>query len=272
MNNFYLLNEALVASTISELENGILSFNDILIRRNALTDVLMKHESIWEYDIHFGKVVDLFYSIVSSELQRLVPKVFESFHNHPKYLSTEMEFDLQFPDDCNGYVGINFQPTAIQISRQVTDVKSFEIFKINCVIENAFNSFDDFWTSKEIIFPNLSFCENVYQQIAQFSLGDDRFKLIKDKLKKLDEFAGKWKSGPFEFNKMGLDCSPDTPSRISSTLSLRTFRCADDLERVFSLHIKWYFGGEPFRLYFFPHAETNKVFIGYIGPKDDIGF
>jgi len=272
MNNFYLLNEALSASSISELENGILSLNDISIQRNALTDALMKHESIWEYNIQFGRMVELYYSIVSKELQRLVPKVFESFQNYPEYLSNEIEFDLRFPDECNGFVGVNFQSTTIPISRQITDVKSFNLFKVNCVKDNAYNSFDNFWESREILFPNLIFCNNVHQQISHFSLNDDRFKLINDKLKKLDGFAGKWNNGTFEFNKMGLDCSPDTPSRIANTLSFRTFRCPDDLERIFSLHIKWYFGGEPFRLYFYPDPNTIKVYIGYIGPKDDIGF
>ena len=100
----------------------------------------------------------------------------------------------------------------------------------------------------------------------------NRFKLIDEKLKVLDKFTNLWKQGAFQYKNLGLDNSPDTPKRVKDTLTLRTFTCPNIGNQVFNLHIKWYFGSEPFRLYYYPSNSDYKVYVGYIGAKSEIGF
>jgi len=92
---------------------------------------------------------------------------------------------------------------------QVIHSALFDQFKNNCITLNAYNSIANFWAARQVLFPNLIFCERVFQQ-------------------RLDQFAGKWNNGVFDFKNLGLDCSPDTPNRIANTLALRTFDCPLD--------------------------------------------
>ncbi len=272
MNNFFLLNETLNTITIVEFENGISNLNSILSVKNDETDLLMMHHSIWEHNNGHGLLIDFYFSIVSKETQRLVPKIFESMNDYQNYISNEIQFDGFFPNDCNGFTGIEFSSTVILPSRQVIDSISFNRFKNQCVTAQAYNSIQDFWNSKSVLFPDLVFCDRVWEQIQHLSMDDDRFKLINGKLKRLNDFTNKWRTGVFDYKNCGLDCSPDTPTRVANTLSLRTFLCPAIGNKVFSLHVKWYFGSEPFRLYFYPEAGVHKVYVGYIGAKDEIGF
>jgi hypothetical protein len=272
MNNFFLLNEALNTVAIDELEAGISNLNSILIERNANSDVLMKHHSIWEYHNGHGLIIDFYHSILSKEIQRLVPKFFESLIDYPNYISDDIQFDAYFPNDCNAHLGINFSTTTISIARQVPDRNSYIQFKNNCAVAQAHNSIQSFWDSRLALFPNLIFCEGVWGQIQHLSINDDRFKLINQKLKKLDEYTKDWVAGAFDYKNLALNCSPDTPTRVENTKALRTFMCPIIGNRVFSLHAKWYYGSEPFRLYFYPETINHKVYIGYIGGKDEIGF
>ncbi len=272
MNNFFLLNEALNTASITELETGISNLNSILAVKNNATDNLIKHPSVWEHNNGHGLLIDFYFSVVSKETQRLVPKFFESLNDYPNYISSEVQFDGYFPNECNAFKGINFSATSIPAATQVVDSISFNQFKNNCAVAKAHNSIPDFWNGRGELFPNLILCENVWQQIEHLSVRDDRFKLIGDKLKRLNAFTGKWTAGVFDYKSCGLDCSPDTPTRVANTIAFRTFACPEIGNQVFSLHAKWYFGSEPFRLYFFPEANNHKVYVGYIGAKDAIGF
>ena len=274
MNNFFLLNEALNSTSIAELEDGIFNLNAVLIKKNKDVDSFLKHHSIWMYHNGYGTVVDFYYSIISKETQRLISIILEVIDDYPDYISNERLFDDTFPNDCNGFLGINFLSTDIADARQVVSVPSFVLFKQNCAgtIDVAQDSIQQFWDRRESLYPNLIFCANVFSQIEHLSTNDDRFKLIKQKLKILDAYVGKWKTGSFDHKNLGLDCSPDTPKRIKDTIPERTFLCNAIGNQIFSLHIKWYFGSEPFRLYFFPQESNHKVHVGYLGGKAGIGF
>ena len=270
--NFFLLNESLNAGSIHELESGISNLNDILALKNIETDSFLKHDSIWLYNNGFGRVIDFYFTIVSLEIRRLVPIVFETFVDTPINIINEAIFDGNYPNDCNGFPGIDFRGLPISVPRQILSENSFKLFKSRCVIGIAYNSIQDFWDNRLILFPNLVFCDSIWGQIQMLSINDDRFKLIDAKLKKLNAFTGTWNERAFDYTRLGLDNSPDTPKRVNNTLALRTFNCPEIGERVFSLHIKWSFGRQFFRMYYFPEESNHKVYIGYIGPKDEIGF
>lgn len=271
MNNFFLLNESLNISAILDFELGIKNLTEIFIIKNSDLDTFLYHEDFWNYETHLGFIYDI-PNKIDNELVELFYKLFGSFNSIPNYITDEQCFDRIFNNDCNGFMGIDFSSTVITNERQIIDPTSFKLFKHKCAETIAYNSIQNFWANRTTLFPNLVFCEHVYGQIEHLSVNDDRFKLINNKLEVLNAFTNNWKDGAFEIKKLGLDNSPDTPTRVKSTSTLRTFSCPPIGDKIFSLHIKWYFGKEPFRMYYFPNEENHNVYIGYIGPKDEIGF
>jgi len=271
MNNFFLFKDALNTATLGDFEKGIESLNEVVAKRNDRIDILIRYEDFWMQNSAHG----LFYEIpqkLSNEYVGLSVKLFNSFASIPIDIPNESDLDILYNNDCNGFKGFNFSSTTIPTNRQVTDLISFNQFNLNCANQNAYNSIQTFWDNKEILFPNLVFCDRVWQQIEHLSVNDDRFDLIDKKLKRLNAFTGSWTAGVFNYKNLGLDNSPDTPARIASTLGLRTFNCPAIGNKVFSFHIKWSFGREFFRMYYYSNETNHKVYIGYIGPKDDIGF
>lgn len=271
MNNFFLFKNALNSTTIDEFQKGIDALNEVVVNSNKNNDYFIRYEEFWTQECTHGFLYEIPEKL-GKEYIGLSYKLFNSFSPIPFDIENEVDFDTLYTNACNGFKGFDFTATVITSSRQITNLNSFNLFKANCVISSAYNSIQSFWDCKDTLFPNLIFCQRVWDQISHLSITDDRFRLINQKLKKLDKFTGSWKTGNFEHKNLGLDNSPDTPTRIANTLSLRTFDCPPLGNKVFSLHIKWSFGREPFRLYYYPHEPNHKVYIGYIGPKDDIGF
>lgn len=271
MNNFFLYKEALNTATLREFEIGIELLNDIFSKRNNQEDKFIKYEKFWEQNCNHG----FFYEIpqkLSSEYHGLIFKLFESFISIEFDIPDENKFDILYNNDCNGFNGFDFTGTKIPQNRQITNLGDFNQFKQNHVNQIAYNSIQSFWENKEKLFPSLIFCERVWKQILHLSINDPRFTLINQKLQRLDSFTATWQQGVFDYSSLGLNNSPDTPTRIAKTEALRTFNCPKIGNQIFSLHIKWGFGGEPFRLYYYPNEGNHKVYIGYIGPKDQIGF
>ncbi len=271
MNNFFLFKGALNTETLSDFENGIKLLNEVVAQRNEKTDVFIRFEDFWMQN----SVLGFFYEIpaqLKSEYIGLSLKLFNSFAPIPIDIPNETDFDILYKHDCNGFTGFNFSSTVIQANRQVTDLISYNQFTLRCANQTAYESIQSFWEYKIILFPNLIFCDRVWAQIEHLSVNDDRFKLLNEKLKRLNTFVGTWKEGVFNYKNLGLDNSPDTPTRVANTIVLRTFNCPVIGDKVFSLHIKWSFGREFFRLYYYPNEANHKVYIGYIGPKGDIGF
>jgi hypothetical protein len=272
MRNLYLFEKALQVNSIVALENGFNDLNNVILNRDKKIDNFICNPSIWVCKLKQGKMYDLYNGIVNSELQRIIPHILKSFNSHDKIYENHIQIDIDFPNDCNGFTGFEFSHTNIPVERQVIDVSTFELFKEYCLKCKAFSSLENFWNEKSTLFPNLVFCNNVLSQINHFSVDDDRFKLMTEKLKRLNDFVGNWKEGSFNYKNCGLDCAPDTPTRVKKTEDLRTFNCPNIGYKIFILHIRWYFGSEPFRLYFYPEANSHKVYIGYIGAKKEIGF
>lgn len=271
MNNFFLFKNALNSNTIDDFQKGITALNEVIVNRNKKKDSLIRYDDFWNQRCAHGFLYEMPQKL-SKEYIGLSYKLFDSFTAIPFDFANETEFDTIYSNECNGFKGFDFTTTGIQLSRQITNLTTFNLFKDNCANQNAYDSIQSFWDCKETLFPNLVFCERVWAQISHLSVTDDRFGLINEKLKRLNLFTGLWQTGNFNHKNLGLDNSPDTPTRINATRALRTFQCPSLGDKVFSLHIKWSFGREAFRLYYYPHELNHKVYIGYIGPKDDIGF
>ncbi len=275
MNNFFLLNEAIKTTTVEDIEDSIGSLNSLLLLKVSNRDFFLRGSDFWNFKTSHGYIYEFTYSVISPNYQRILPKLFDSgFSESPVYFSNKEDFDFSYPNDCNGFLGVDFSSVQIDANIQVFNESTFQKFIDNCLSKNTFNSVQNFWAKKEELFSNLVFCDRVLSQISNMSINDDRFKLINEKLKVLDRFTENWKKnkGVFEYKNLGLDNSPDTPSRVKATLVQRTFVCPNIGSKVFSLHIKWYFGSEVFRLYYYPSDTDFKVYVGYIGDKSGIGF
>lgn len=271
MNNFYLYREALNTLSLAEFRIGVVSLNEIFVNGRVERDSFIKCGNFWEQEIRHGFMYDIPGSL-GGEYVGLCIKLFTSFNEVEFDFQDEKEFDLEYQNQCNAFAGFNFVSTAITAERQVYHLRSFEDFKGLCNNQRSPQSVKEIWDRRAEIFPNLVFCEPVFEQLMTFSIGDDRTKLIIDKLSRLDKFTSTWNSGQFDYKSCGMKCTPDTPKRVADTRELRTFNCPGIGQRVFNLHIKWSFGREEFRLYFSPEANEYKVYVGYVGDKAGIGF
>ncbi|MBV5281901.1 MAG: hypothetical protein JZU53_05635 [Paludibacter sp.] len=272
MRNYYLLESALRVGSVAELERGLINLNSIILNRDQEHDNFIRNSSIWECDTTQGLVYEMFSGIVNDELKRVIPDLFRSFTEQDSIYINHNQMDNDYPNDCNGFTGFDFSLSIIPPDRQVVDIPTYNIFKQRCLESKAFVSIQSFWDNRNELFPSLILLDRVWNQIRHLSLADPRFKLIHAKLKRLNEFTQSWETGSFDIVGLGLDNSPDTPKRIKETLALRTFNCGLNGDKVFSLHIKWDFGAQPFRLYYYPNEPTKKVYVGYIGGKAEIGF
>ncbi len=268
MNNFYLLNEALVIKSVENFAQGVSQLNEIIEESESHRDRLLKHPTMLNYQTNIGYIVDL---ANTSSQGKLFWNLFKVFRDYDPYLNNESLFDSHFQNECNGYLGFDFSSTTIEVRRRITTIDEFTSFRDDCTETNVGKDFATFWAERETYFPNLIFCDNVYDSLNVFSVDDDRFLLIKEKLLRLEEFAGKWNDGVFQHYEMGINVSPDTKSRLKKSSGTRIYQCPDGKNREFSWHVKLS-AGSAYRIYYYPDATTKKIIIGVTGTKPELGF
>ena len=113
----------------------------------------------------------------------------------------------------------------------------------------------------ETIFPQLKLCESARAQINGLGGGEDSFKAIVRHLYVLSTAAALWESGTFS---PSIPFSPESASTLQNPhwAKMRTFRCPDGTERLFTLHSK--IGGHT-RIHFYWHHPARHVLVGYVG-------
>lgn len=268
MNNFYLLNEALSVNSKDDFAKGIFCLNEIVESYESHKDRLLKHESLLSFETNIGYLIEI---ANTSSQGKLFWNLFKEFKDYSPYLDTEAVFDAHFQNECNCYLGFDFSATTIEQRRRITTKEDFIAFKEDCTKKLVEKDFDSFWENREAYFEGLVFCDNVYDCLFRFSIDDDRFLLIKEKLIRLNEFAVKWEGGTFPHYEMGINVSPDTKSRLKKSNSTRIYTCPDGTNKEFSWHIKLS-AGTAYRVYYYPDTTQNKVIIGVIGTKPELGF
>jgi hypothetical protein len=119
----------------------------------------------------------------------------------------------------------------------------------------------ELWRLKEELFPNLEFCDDVYEQLTNLNSQHPMLQIIKNRLFKLEEYCKNWSEGGFNSETLG-NCSTESQVTLQNPKykTERTFRCPDGEERLFSWHLKL---SQGWRIYFFPQ-EPGKIIIGYI--------
>ena len=255
MSNFFLLNSAI------EVEK----FDDFLIGINELSQIqkrektqFIKHDSIWGI-----KIMLKLYEQSSQDVQGIMIFLERDFTTVENDILHEEFFDLCFPDEANGFLGINFSGSQIKVERQVIDQATYIDF-----FENFFwtkVTFKNLWKNKEELFPNLILCGEVEAQIAKIG-SSSFFRQIIDRLREFDKAIKKWTSGGFSYKSINenysLIISPESKQTMDQYGNERRFSLPTGGTEFFELHIKT---GE-LRFHFYPDEDTRDVYVGYIGP------
>ena len=121
------------------------------------------------------------------------------------------------------------------------------------------------WLKRNLLFPNLFFCENVKDQIIHLNDSHPEFIQIKKRLFELEDYCQQWDQGQFNAAVLPSKVTPESASRLQELETKLTFFCPDNISRPFSWHSRYTPGAG--RIYFLPENNLRKIFIGYIGRK-----
>lgn len=121
------------------------------------------------------------------------------------------------------------------------------------------------WLKRNLLFPNLFFCENVKDQIIYLNDSYPEFIQIKKRLFELEEYCQQWNQGQFNAAVLPSKVTPESASRLQELEAKLTFLCPDNVSRPFSWHSRYTPGAG--RIYIYPDNHQRKIFIGYIGCK-----
>jgi len=261
MNNLFLSNEAIDVADLTKFEDGINHLNLICQEQD---DMFLRSQDIWNYQFNFGFLGDLFSSNVLSVefLSRVLPVFIErEFKQIPQNFQTEKDFDTQYSNDCNGFLGIDFSLLSIAIERRISNTDDYNNFKNYCLSKIDFRTF---WENRERLFSNLILCGKVESQIQNIG-NSSHFNQVISRLKELDNYLETWNKGRFSYKdvnlKTNLRISPESTQTMGRYQNQRTFTLPNLGVTVCELHIKT---GE-FRFHFYADETTRKVYIPYIG-------
>lgn len=124
----------------------------------------------------------------------------------------------------------------------------------------------DLWNRREDLFPSLLFCESVNQQIQNLGNGDPMLRQVVKKLFELENYCKTWTDGAFNLDLIPSKATPESDSRLQKLKPKLTFKCPDNVHRIFSFHLRMT-GAGAWRLHFSEELGPDKIIIGYIGPK-----
>jgi len=123
----------------------------------------------------------------------------------------------------------------------------------------------DVWERRTVFFPHLTLCDELKRQLSNVGTSGHLNQII-DRLRTLDAFVEKWKSGNFDLNRLNEQTNLRVSGESSPTMQRfsgqRKFKLPDGRRETFELHIKV---GD-MRFHFYPDNRERKVYVGYIGP------
>ncbi|WP_406242053.1 hypothetical protein ACF3M2_14205 [Tissierella carlieri] len=126
------------------------------------------------------------------------------------------------------------------------------------------SSGQDLWEKRELLFPNLIFCESVKEQLYK---DPQKFHIeqIAKKLFRIQEYFSEY-DGVYHPKKLGLDArsESETVKSNESLRAMRYFKKTDGSNDYFYDHIG-FMGNYCGRIHFLPDDENRKCYIGYIG-------
>ncbi|NTS43034.1 hypothetical protein HRG84_19265 [Flavisolibacter sp. BT320] len=143
----------------------------------------------------------------------------------------------------------------------VDEHRSFITQKIADTIESG----RQMWETRETLFPNLIFCENVRGQLAAYNANTMGFQTIIARLFDLQSVASAMNGTPITPEHFRTLTSPESDSRIKKYGAQLTFRCPDGHDRLFTWHSRFTPGAG--RIHFVAFENQNIIIIGYVGSK-----
>ena len=122
-------------------------------------------------------------------------------------------------------------------------------------------SAQDFWDNKDILFPNIIFCESVYDQIKHMS--KPYIDSIINRLIIMNTYFSESHSS-YDPDELGMKArsESDTVKTNPKLMKQRLFKTPSGEEKYFFDHISFM---HDYRIHFIPNVEENKCCIGYIG-------
>ena len=174
MRNFYLLADALRVGSIAALENGISNINNILLNRDGNRDFFLCTDSVWECDTTQGLIYEMSYSIVSPEMQRIIPFVFSTFQSRVDQYNSHTQLDQVFPNDCNAFTGFAFGHTTILADRQIPNRVTYNTFVNKCLKYGAINNTVELQENLTRLYPRFVFDQRALDEILEWKNSDAR--------------------------------------------------------------------------------------------------
>jgi len=168
MRNLLLNNQAIDIVSLSHFEYGINKLNKVCLEKEQEKDVFYKDPDIWNYQFSFGYLGDLFGNIeLSDEFKnKLLPVFFgREFTSIPIYCDNEIDFNTIYPEDCNGFLGIDFQSLEIKSNRKVNNLDSYYNFKRNCILNSNTFEYNEIMYELNFLYPNYSFDKRAIEDI-----------------------------------------------------------------------------------------------------------
>lgn len=138
-------------------------------------------------------------------------------------------------------------------------------------IFQTISSWNDLWEEKAVLFPALSFCQCVKEQLDDLDFSPTNVKIIREHLSKMNEYSRRISSDEKirpDYQQMGLEATKENKITLKRYAYQREFVCPDGEKRMFEWHSKQ--KGQNLRIHFHPPDGANRHFIiGYIGPHLD---
>src|SRR6185436_16332302 len=167
------------------------------------------------------------------------------------------------------HYSINHDGTERNIDVDVFHFSSEEVLKSHndWILNEQKESFEkssELWNRSLELLPNILLGQDLEEHLMSIGL-TKKFNQVFECLKKVNDFAGTWKSGAFalkEFtSKTGLDISGESEMTMKKYSTLRKFRLSTGEKVQFELHIKL---GDT-RIYILPDELSHKIIVGYFG-------
>jgi hypothetical protein len=121
---------------------------------------------------------------------------------------------------------------------------------------------NDLWNRRAELLPSLMFCETAGEQIR--NLNAAMLRSVTRRLFELDAYCREWIEGRFEPDLLPTRATPESQATLEQYGNARTFLCPDDVERIFSWHVR--LTPLAWRIHFYPDPATRTIVIGYVGP------
>lgn len=122
----------------------------------------------------------------------------------------------------------------------------------------------DLWNRRRDLLPSLEFCDVVGEQMQHLHANHPVLRFVVRQLFELEHYCRGWHDGPFDPKQLPCKISPESEPTLQQFGRQRTFRCPDDVDRVFSWHVK--INQAAWRIHFRHEEGPGKIIIGYVGP------